>query len=208
MSIVRERVTIRGTRELLMHHFTPDMLSDGSGERKAKTGSAGNDPEEWRKSCLFTQDGQAYLPHTYLFSCLVNGAKHTKKGRGSIQPTVAGTLRILDKRILLNRYFPGFPNGHAFDATKESPPPVDAEQPVYLDVCGVVNPATRGRNVRYRIGLCDGWEAEFGIAYDDTLVNPNQMRSVLKDAGEIVGLADGRRIGYGRFEVLESVRVP
>jgi hypothetical protein len=34
------------------------------------------------------------------------------------------------------------------------------------------------------------------------MLPPEQMRAVFHDAGTLVGLADGRSVGYGRFEVL------
>jgi hypothetical protein len=33
------------------------------------------------------------------------------------------------------------------------------------------------------------------------VVDRNQMRAVLNDAGVLVGIADGRSIGFGRFSV-------
>jgi hypothetical protein len=33
------------------------------------------------------------------------------------------------------------------------------------------------------------------------VVSREQMRAVLSDAGVLVGLADGRSVGYGRFAV-------
>ena len=83
---------------------------------------------------------------------------------------------------------------------------VQAErEPVYLDVRSVRNPSTRGRNVRYRVAASPGWKTSFSISWDDTLLNENEMRAVLIDAGRFVGLGDGRSIGLGRFDVLSVV---
>lgn len=52
------------------------------------------------------------------------------------------------------------------------------------------------------VALSPGWETEFEIIWDNTLVAAHQIEAVLHDAGMLVGLADARSIGFGRFEVL------
>jgi CRISPR/Cas system endoribonuclease Cas6 (RAMP superfamily) len=41
--------------------------------------------------------------------------------------------------------------------------------------------------------------------WDKTIIDRNQMRAVLDDAGKLVGLGDGRSIGFGRFVILSYV---
>lgn len=181
-------VSIKGTRPLLFHAFTPDAISDGTGGRKVKTGGPGNDPQEWHKTYRATKDGQLYLTPEQIFGVCRESAKYTKRGRGSIQRSVAATLQVMDDKVLLNRFVPQEPGQ-------------DSEAEVYIDVRGVVNPATKGRNVRYRLATNHSWEATFTISYDPTVVSSNEMQAVLTDAGKLVGLGDARAIGYGRFEV-------
>jgi hypothetical protein len=119
---------------------------------------------------------------------LRDAARHTKKGRGSIQASVAATLQIEEELILLASWLKGEPT-------------TDKTQQVYIDVAGARNPATKARNVRYRLAASAGWKASFTIAWDVTMVSREQMRAILHDAGTLVGLADGRNIGYGRFEI-------
>jgi hypothetical protein len=119
-NIVRACVKIKGVRPLLLHRFGPDALPL---EKQEKTGVAGNDPEEWRKTALTNKDGQIYLDPSYVFACIRDGARYTKKGKGSIQSVVSATLQVLDDVVLIDRYLPGFPNGHSCDLnTVESPP--------------------------------------------------------------------------------------
>lgn len=190
MALVKARVKIRGTRPILWHRFGPDAIPL---EKQERTGVAGNDPEEWRKSYLATKDGQLYLEPSYIFGCLREAAKYTKSGKGSIQKNVAATLQVLDDRILIDRWLPE----NLEDLTE------DPNEPVYIDVRSVRNPATKARNVRYRLAASAGWTAEFNIVWDNTIVSRGQMQAVLNDAGTLVGLADARSIGFGRFEVLE-----
>lgn len=188
-NMVRVQVTVRGTRPLLQHGFGEDAIPLQKGER---TGVAGNDPEEWRKTMLVTPDGELYVPDSYVFGCLRDAAKHTKKGKGSYQALVAATLQIEEPAVMLGRRMPaGDPRINAFS------------DPVYIDRRGVRNPSTKGRNVRYRLACSKGWEVTFTLAWDKTVVPRDIMRIILKDASVLVGLADGRSIGYGRFEVLK-----
>jgi hypothetical protein len=83
-----------------------------------------------------------------------------------------------------------------------APPTVDMDSPVYLDIRGVVNPSTHKRNVRYRIAAAIGWQMEFDILWDKTIVSRGEMEAVTIDAGKLVGIGNGRKIGMGRFELV------
>lgn len=199
-NIVTAEVTIKGTRPLFWHRFGPDALPL---EKKEKTGVAGHDPEEWRRTILTNRDGRMYLEQTYLFATCREGAKYTKKGRSTMMGPVSATLQVITDRILIDRFFPGFPNGNKFDPLTVDPPEQDPELPLYLDVRGVRNPSTRARNVRYRVAACPGWLAEFEMMWDKTIVSRAEMEAILIDAGRLVGVGNGRAIGMGRFEVVK-----
>lgn len=149
---------------------------------------AGNNPAEWIKTVLMTPKRQLYVPPTYAFGMLRDAAKHTKKGKGSIQASVAATLQVVDDCVLVDRFVP-------------DPPEADPSQPVYIHVSSVRNPATKARNVRYRIAAAPGWSLAFSIQWDKTIVSRSELESVCNDAGALVGLGDGRSIGMGRFTV-------
>jgi hypothetical protein len=186
-NIIKARVSIVGTRPLLQHKFGPESIP--LEKQEISDGVPGNTPSEWRKTCMVTNERQLYVDSTYIFSMLRDAARHTKKGRGSIQAAVAATLQIEEERILLDRWLP------------DEDPTTDKAKPVYIDIAGVRNPATKQRNVRYRLAASAGWKAEFTLVWDKTIVSREQMRSILNDAGVLVGLADGRAVGYGRFTV-------
>ena len=197
-NLISAKVQIVGMRPLIQHRFGADSMPL---EKQERTGVAGNDPQEWRKTCMISQDGQLFILPTYVFSCLREGARHTPKKRGTLLYDVSATLQVTDDILLLDRFFPGFPNGHAFDVKEVEPPANDATLPVYLDICGVRNPATKSRNVRYRVAASKNWHITLNILWDKTIVNRAQMEAVCIDAGRLVGLADGRGVGYGRFTV-------
>lgn len=199
-NILTAHVEVKGVRPLLFHRFGPDSLPL---EKQEREGVAGNSPNEWRKTALVTKDGQLYVPPTYVFGCIRNGAKYTKKGRASIQSAVASTLQVGPHRILLDRHFPGFPNGHEFNLETVETPTQDDEQPVYLDVTSVRNPSTKGRNIRYRVAANTGWKCTFDLTWDKTVVSRGEMEASTQDAGRFFGLGDGRSVGFGRFEVTD-----
>lgn len=187
-NLVKAKVTIVGTRPLMWHAFGPEAMP-ADGNRKERQGVAGNDPSEWEKTVLLTKDGQLYLRGDYVFGCLRNASAFTKRGRGTLQKYVQATLQVVEDRVLTNRKMP--------DKLTNDP-----DEPVYLDVRGVRNPATKGRNVRYRVTSSPGWELTFTLLWDRTIVSQNEMAAILQDASTLVGLGDGRSIGMGRFTVI------
>jgi hypothetical protein len=95
-----------------------------------------------------------------------------------LQPYIAATLQVLDSIVLVDRFLP-------YDQ-----PPTDPTGLVYLNVRGVKNSATRGRNVRYRVAAAAGWNASFKILWETTVISRSEMESVLNDAGRFVGIGD------------------
>lgn len=176
-NLVSVNIKIRGTRALLWNAFTSEAIPL---QKQEKSGVAGNNPEEWRKTVLMTEQRQLYLEPTYIF--------------GSLQPLLISTLQVLDDRILTDRFLP-----------EERELSTDPQQPVYLDVRSIKNPATRARNVRYRIAASPGWTISFGIEWDKTIVSREEMKAVVIDAGRLVGIGDGRTIGFGRFRMEDFV---
>lgn len=186
-NILTATVQVVGVRPLLWHAFGPDAMPL---EKREKTGVAGNDPEEWKRTVLVTKEGQLYLRPTYAFGAIREASRYTKVGgKGTLQKSMSATLQVTSDILLVDRWLPA------------EPLPTDPEELVYLDIQGVRNPATKGRNVRYRVAASTGWKTEFDLLWDKTLVSRNQMEAVLVDAGRLVGFGDGRSIGYGRFEL-------
>lgn len=197
-NLITAKVNIRGVRPLWQHRFGPDALPL---EKREKTGVAGHDPQEWRRTCMITQDGQLYVDGSYIFGAMRQAGIYTKSGRATIQKSLVATLQVMTDLVLLDRWYPGFPNGHGFDVETVEPCKGDLTQPVYIDCRGVVNPSTKGRNVRYRLACSPGWQCEFDILWDKTIVDRTSMQAVVIDAGRLVGLGSGRSIGMGRFEM-------
>lgn len=186
---LKAEILIQGTRPLLWNHLQP---SESFGKRQERGGTPGNDPTEWQRNVLITEDRQLYLLSTHIFGCFRDAAKYTKRGRSSLMSQMASTLQVQDRRIYIDRYLPEEP----IRASE------DIEQEVYIFMSVVKNIATRGHNIRYRVAAAAGWRCSFTLLWDKTIISRQEMETVAIDAGKLVGLADGRSIGYGRFEVL------
>ena len=179
------KVSVQGTGVLLLNSFTQEVLS----EKTPKSGSTGNNHEEWKKGVLMTQDRELYLLPTHFLASFKEGGKYIKVGRGNVSKKLVSTLTIPDTKIML-------------DGLKV---PADADllrldtEPVYLDVRGVVNPMTKGRNLRYRIACRKGWTASFTVEWDDYVVSKETIKLCAENAGMFSGVGDGRAIGLGRY---------
>lgn len=190
--MLNAKVEIIGIKPFIFHKFNIEILTNMS---KVKSGTSGNDPEEWKVS-FFEDDGRLYMPASYLQAALKNGAVNTKVGRGTIQKTWVSAVLVDQEKIYFNR--------HIFDGWKEmaiEEVPVDSDKNVYVDVRMVSNPNTKGRNIRYRLAMSAGWEIAFSLTVDDSLLSQSQIKKVIQDTGKLQGIADGRTLGYGRFEV-------
>ena len=191
MALCRMKLKARGTRPFLFHHLGIGFLST---DRKALSGSTGNNPDEWKTTVLHTESGQLYIPSSYIFGSFKNASAYTKVGRGTLTKKMTATLIVNTETVLMDKYLPEEKNLKVNDSTQE----------VYLDVRTVKNPSTKGSNLRYRVAVSKGYEFEFEIAWDTTIISDAHMQNVARDAGTLVGIGDGRSIGYGRFEILDA----
>jgi hypothetical protein len=201
-NIVTAKVEVTGKRSLLFHAFDEETIPL---EKVERTGVAGRDPWSWAKTTPIMPDGQLYIMPTQVFGAIRDGARHIKKGKGSLQPLIIATLQILDEIILVDRFLP--PEAAEFVLSKGKvgdPAEVLTRQitaPVYLDVRKGKNPSTKAALVIYRVAASPGWHVSFTLQWDKTVVATGQMPSILNDAGNLEGLGGGRKIGMGRFDV-------
>ncbi len=197
-NILTASIKIVGVKPLFFNAFGPEAIPL---EKQERNGVAGNDPTEWRKGTPVTADGQLFMDASYAFATIREGSKNVKKGRGSIQAMVVSTLQVIEDRLMVDRFMPGFPNGHSCDIAKIEAPPTDPGFPVYLDVRRAVNPNTKSACLRYRVACSRGWSCEFSIMWDKTVVSRGEMEAAVIDAGRLSGIGNGRKIGMGRFTV-------
>jgi hypothetical protein len=180
---VKAKITVTGTKPILFHTFPINVLS----EKNSKSGE-----DEWKDTVLMNPDRQLYVMNTYFQNSIVGGGKEIKVGRGSLAKKIESTLEVLEMNIPLeDRFVP-----EDKDLLKL------ASEKVYLDVRSVVNPMTKGRNIRYRIAAKEGWKCTFHIMWDDYIASKEQIKMAVENGGAFQGVGDGRRIGFGRYEIV------
>ena len=142
---------------------------------------------------LMMPDRQLYVHSSYIVKSITDGAKLIKEGRGSIAKKVGSSLIGLEDKILIkNRFVP----------EEDKLTKLDQDE-VYIDLRSVVNPMTKGRNLRYRIAAKAGWELTTTLSWHPRLASSDQIKESAINAGLMEGIGDGRKIGFGRFEVKE-----
>ena len=194
MAILRAKVSIKGTRTLLQHCFGPDALPL---EKQEREGVPGHNPNEWKKTMMVNSEGKMYIPGTYVFSCIKNGAVYTSSGRGTFQKKVVATLQVEDELIVLeNRKFLGDKETPRVNGTA----PTDSKMLVFISVVGVK--IGLARHIRYRLAAKSNWKCSFTINWDNTVVPRQTMEAIIRDAGKYAGLGDGLKIGCGRFDLV------
>lgn len=175
-------VTIQGTRPLLFHQFNLDVLSN-----RPRGGTPGDNPEEWHSTYRCTNDGQFYLDPSYVFASIRDGGTYRQIGRKNLKDRVAATLQVTtDKVLITNRVMP--------DTLTTNP-----EEPVYLDIRSVR--IGKAAHIRYRVALSAGWEASFQITWDRGFLDAKLMHAITLEAGQFIGIGDGRKIGFGKYLV-------
>ena len=187
--LTKAQITIIGTKPILFCTFPVDTLSSS----KSKEGGTGSNKEEWKKTVLMMPNRQLYVNSSYIIKSITEGAKLIKEGRGSISKKVGASLTGADDKILItNRFVPEEDKLTSLD-----------QDDVYIDMRSVVNPMTKGRNIRYRIAAKAGWELTTTLIWHPRLASSDQIKESAINAGLMEGIGDGRKIGFGRFEVKE-----
>lgn len=133
---------------------------------------------EWEAGLYYDETNGLHIPVECLQKTLENGAKLFKMGK-DIQRYVqfVGTVAPLDI-------------GVPFDLEKMR------HDMKYYDVRTVA--VKRSRVIRTRPRF-DVWRCEFDILYDEAHIDIDTIAKALENAGQYVGLCDGRQLGYGRF---------
>lgn len=136
--------------------------------------------EQAEVSAYRTDQGELYVPGVNFHRALIAGAAFSKgKGRASLQKEVASAVFVQEMALLLG------------------------QKKFEVDSRAVVVPATKGRIVRHRARL-DAWELTATVDYDETLLTEAQLRRIVDDTGQRVGLLDFRpekKGPFGRFMV-------
>lgn len=185
---VSAKIFVKGTKPLLIHTFPIDALSSG----KSRSGTSGKDEQEWKNTVLMNSERNLYILSSYIIAATKNGGKLIKVGKSSMMKKVESCLECLDDIILID----------GLKVPEEDQITRSATDPVYIDVRSVVNPMTKGRNLRYRVAAKAGWTFTTKLMWDDSVISKETMKQCVENAGLYEGIGDGRRIGFGRFVLM------
>jgi len=118
---------------------------------------------------------ELYIPAMNIQRMLVAGAVYVKgKGRGSLQKQTAACLFVEPEIISLG--------------VKE----------YTIDSRRIVNPTTKGAIIRHRPRL-DNWSCKFFLTYDEILLSEKNVRDIIDNSLDRVGLLDFRPEKKGPF---------
>jgi len=185
---VTAEIEIEGIKPFLMNSFPTDTFAT----HKSKKGSQANNHEEWKAGALMDKDRRLYIFPSYIVGSIKEGGKYIKIGKATLAKKVGSCLECCYDFV----YFDDLIVPLEKDITRLT------TEPIYLDVRPVVNPATRGRMLRYRIAAKAGWKIKTRIVWDDFVISKDDMQSCVQNAGLFEGIGDGRRIGFGKYKLL------
>jgi hypothetical protein len=151
------------------------------------------------ESMVWRDEGGALaLPARNLISSIVSAGKYYKSpiaGNGSATPTLRDALVPAGE---LGRFLQ--PNGNGRRAPLDAWDTVDFRQARHGDMKGTPKPT-------YRPRLEIGWLFEAPIAVTTPeLYGPVKLLEIISRAGAVMGVGDGRKIGFGRY-VIDSYDV-
>lgn len=185
MEIIKLKIT--GTRPLLMHAdiFADPLnpLTKAHKELTSKRKKTDEDHEaiaksEWRGGLYFDEVEGPYIPGVNLEASIVAGAKMAKLGS-----TVKKAVEVLDERCRLEYTGPrdvaGLWEARFYDARSVK--------------------VQTARLMRYR-PMFRNWHFIAEIAFDETVINRNELLKAINDAGQLCGIGDYRP-KFGRFSV-------
>ncbi len=180
-------VTLNGTNTLLMHSpktvnkYHPlalELAQYTSKRKKTEDDLLKVSVLEWEAGLYYDEANGLHIPTECLQRTLENGAKLFKAGkdiqRYCIFPHCVAPLDI----------------GTPFDLEKMR------RDMKYYDVRPVRVGMSRIPRTRPRF---DVWRCEFDMLFDESHIDIATIAMAFENAGQYIGLCDGRTLGYGRF---------
>ena len=125
--------------------------------------------------------GNLYVPSTAIKGTLLNACSFKKIGKYSAKPLLAGGVIV---------------EGEELELTDLKGKPIKKYD---KDIRTIVNKVTKGRQVKIRPKIIE-WKLPFTLVYDNDLIgNSDNIRAILEEAGQRVGILDFRPQKSGSF---------
>lgn len=181
------KLKIKGMSPMLMHsdRFSNplDPAAKAHKELTSKRKKTDEDHEAIARSefigALYIDADGPFIPGMNIDSCFVEAAKMNKLGKHAKR-----AMMVLEDKVPLRYDGPRTAAGLADD-------------PRFIDARSVR--VSMARLTRYRPRFND-WQATCTLAYDSAILNANEVRQIVENAGKLIGLGDFRP-RFGRFTV-------
>lgn len=186
MNIITIKVT--GVSPLMMHADTfANPLHPATRAHKALTSKRKKTDEDYEEiarsefigGCYWSKEEGFYIPGQNFDAAFIAGAKLSKLG----VHWKRGAVVVTDRTKLL------------FDGPKT--PSALWEDPRFIDCRGVK--VGMSKLMRYR-PIFSEWSALLEVAVNDEVLNPDEAKKAISDAGRLIGVCEYRP-RFGRFEV-------
>lgn len=178
-------VRLEGRSPLLMHNpRLADPLDPITQQLKELTGKRAKTEAdhiaigdlEWRGGLYWDTDIGAFIPSFNVVACFFEAAKEWKLGK-----KLGQAIHPLDMRLPL-----GVKDLKAFSAKADAHYRVTQKQGT-----------SRIARTRPRFSQ---WTLTFACEWDELELGPKELPRIMERAGRVIGLGDGRKLGFGRFE--------
>lgn len=168
-------VEITGTTPLLMN--SPKGMIDKMTKTSRKTTQRYDPKEEAEKVAYRKKNKELYIPSEAIKGAILGASSYRKFGKFTAKPMIAGGVMISPSEIGLG--------------TKD----------YEIDLRTVV--IQRARVVKARPTL-PKWKVKFTITYNEILIkSSDDLKEILQDAGQRVGILDFRPAKSGNFGMFE-----
>jgi hypothetical protein len=183
----RYEITLEGKTPLIQHsdrladpldEATKEMKKVSSKRVKTEADHALMSWLEFKASLYFGADGQIVVPASNLVKALVEGARVTKSG-----PKVERGVTVQGIEFPLDYEGPTTPEGLYADAS-------------FVDRRSVKVGQSKVMRTR---PLFSEWGVTFEVLTDDAICGKDDVIDIATNAGNLIGLMDNRKNGYGRF---------
>ena len=139
---------------------------------------------EWQGALYLGASGELVVPSDCIEKCIREGATKSRLGKAVEAATFLSESEVPIEGVKYNR-----------DLNKLF------EDPQFqLRKAVRVPPKTGARVVKVRPMIPIGWQLNFNLEYDESLVNPKDLQRAMIDAGALVGLGNWRP-KFGKFLV-------
>lgn len=190
------QVKIVGVTPLLMNNpagYLQQEQAEVESEIKKKGKVAKETPQaEAEKRAYRMKDGNLYIPAVALYKAMLKAASRVqiKTDKGKLIPAntaIAGTVAVVPDKISLG--------------TKK----YDIDERLV-----VIQQMGRKPKILRRRPKLDKWSATFNILYNSDWVKPEILKDLLIEAGQRIGILDGRpecKMWFGTFKLKEIKEV-